>query len=114
MNRYSTLGAEINYAKGKSGFSVLNIVIAPVVRFVYNYLFRAGFLDGREGLLFHLYHSVYMSWKYSKAWEMGRTKQKSNCGGRWNSSTAAAPLTAPVSWPAPGSIPSFALACCWT
>jgi glycosyltransferase involved in cell wall biosynthesis len=80
MNRYSTLGAEINYAKGKSGFSVLNIVISPIVRFVYNYFFRLGFLDGREGLLFHLYHSVYMSWKYSKAWEMGRNKRSAAAG----------------------------------
>lgn len=76
MNRYSTLGAQINYAKGKSSFSVINIVISPVVRFVYNYVFRGGFLDGREGLLFHLYHSVYMSWKYSKAWEIGRACQR--------------------------------------
>jgi glycosyltransferase involved in cell wall biosynthesis len=80
MNRYSTLGAEINYAKGKSGFSVLNIVVSPVVRFIYNYFFRLGFLDGREGMLFHLYHSVYMSWKYSKAWEMGREKKRAATG----------------------------------
>lgn len=81
MNRYSTLGAEINHAKGKSGFSVLNIVISPVVRFIYNYVFRAGFLDGREGLLFHLYHSVYMSWKYSKAWELSRAKERASVAG---------------------------------
>jgi hypothetical protein len=29
-------------------------------------------LDGREGLLQHLYHSAYVSWKYAKAWEAGR------------------------------------------
>jgi hypothetical protein len=81
MNRYSTLGAEINYAKGKSGFSMLNIAISPVVRFIYNYVFRLGFLDGREGLLFHLYHSVYMSWKYSKAWEISRLKQRAATSG---------------------------------
>jgi len=23
----------------------------------------------------HLYHAVYVSWKYAKAWEMGRDKQ---------------------------------------
>ena len=33
-----------------------------------------GFLDGREGLLLHLYHSAYVSWKYAKAWE--RTRQR--------------------------------------
>jgi glycosyltransferase involved in cell wall biosynthesis len=69
MNRYSSLGAEILAAKRPRGFSVFNIVIQPAVRFFYNYFLRGGFLDGRESLLFHLYHSVYMSWKYAKAWE---------------------------------------------
>lgn len=72
MNRYSTLGAEILVTKRRRGFSSFNIVVQPVVRFLYNYAFRGGFLDGREGLLFHLYHSVYMSWKYAKAWEQSR------------------------------------------
>lgn len=72
MNRYSTLGAEILSAKRPRSFSVFNIVVQPVVRFLYNYIVRGGFLDGREGMLFHLYHSVYMSWKYAKAWEMSR------------------------------------------
>ena len=74
MNRYSSLGAEMVVAKadGKVRFSVLNIVIRPLTTFIYNYFFRLGFLDGREGLLLHLYHSVYVSWKYAKAWELSR------------------------------------------
>ncbi len=72
MNRYSSLGGEILMEKRRTQFSVLHIVITPVVRFFYNYVLRGGFLDGREGLLFHLYHSVYISWKYAKAWELGR------------------------------------------
>ncbi|MBV8206526.1 MAG: glycosyltransferase family 2 protein [Acidobacteria bacterium] len=72
MNRYSTLGAQIVAGKRRRGFSAFNIVVQPAVRFFYNYFIRGGFLDGREGLLFHLYHSVYMSWKYAKAWEMSR------------------------------------------
>jgi hypothetical protein len=72
MNRYSSLGAEMVVAKrkGKIRFSAINIVLRPLATFVYNYFFRLGFLDGREGLLLHLYHSVYVSWKYAKAWEM--------------------------------------------
>jgi len=72
MNRYSSLGAEMAKQKGKSGFSFINIVIRPIFTFVYNYFFRLGFLDGREGLLLHLYHSVYVSWKYAKLWEITR------------------------------------------
>lgn len=77
MNRYSSLGAEMVAAKtnGKVRFSAINIVLRPLTTFVYNYFFRLGFLDGREGLLLHLYHAVYVSWKYAKAWELSR-KQK--------------------------------------
>ena len=72
MNRYSALGAEMVGAKGKVRFSFINIVLRPLFTFIYNYFFRLGFLDGREGLLLHLYHAVYVSWKYAKAWELSR------------------------------------------
>ncbi|HET7891905.1 MAG TPA: glycosyltransferase family 2 protein [Candidatus Sulfotelmatobacter sp.] len=72
MNRYSSLGAEMVVAKGNVGFSLRNIVVRPLFTFIYNYFFRLGFLDGREGLLLHLYHAVYVSWKYAKAWELSR------------------------------------------
>jgi len=75
MNRYSSLGAEMAVAKGRRGFSLFNIIVRPVATFVYNYIFRLGFLDGREGLLLHLYHAVYVSWKYAKAWELARKKE---------------------------------------
>ena len=75
MNRYSSLGAEMAMAKGHRGFSLFNIVLRPLATFIYNYFFRLGFLDGREGLLLHLYHAVYVSWKYAKAWELARKKE---------------------------------------
>jgi glycosyltransferase involved in cell wall biosynthesis len=74
MNRYSSLGAEMVVAKGAVRFSVINIVLRPLMTFLYNYFFRLGFLDGREGLLLHLYHAVYVSWKYAKAWELSRKR----------------------------------------
>lgn len=74
MNRYSSLGAEMANASGLRRFSILDIVARPWATFVYNYFFRLGFLDGREGLLLHLYHAVYVSWKYAKAWESGRKR----------------------------------------
>lgn len=77
MNRYSSLGAEMVVAKGKVRFSFINILLRPLFTFIYNYVFRLGFLDGREGLLLHLYHAVYVSWKYSKAWELSRKRQTS-------------------------------------
>jgi glycosyltransferase involved in cell wall biosynthesis len=77
MNRYSSLGAEMVVANGKVGFSVVNMLLRPLFTFVYNYFFRLGFLDGREGLLLHLYHAVYVSWKYAKAWELSRKPSQS-------------------------------------
>jgi len=74
MNRYSSLGAEMAVAKGQRG-SVVSIVFRPVSTFIYNYFFRLGFLDGREGLLLHLYHAVYVSWKYAKVWELAHSAQ---------------------------------------
>jgi glycosyltransferase involved in cell wall biosynthesis len=72
-NRYSTLGAEMVVEKKKQvGFSFINIVLRPLVRFLYSYIFRLGFLDGREGLLVLMNHAAYVSWKYAKAWEMSK------------------------------------------
>jgi hypothetical protein len=75
MNRYSSLGAELAVAKGHRHFNLVNIVARPLLTFIYNYFIRLGFLDGREGLLLHLYHAVYVSWKYAKAWELARGNQ---------------------------------------
>lgn len=74
MNRYSSLGAGQAVERGRTSRSwiafVWNVALVPAATFGYNYFFRLGFLDGREGLLLHLYHSVYVSWKYAKAWEL--------------------------------------------
>ena len=72
MNRYSSLGAQLAFAKGHREFSIADIVLRPFATFIYNYFFRLGFLDGPEGLLLHLYHAGYVSWKYAKAWELSR------------------------------------------
>jgi glycosyltransferase involved in cell wall biosynthesis len=75
MNRYSALGAGLALERGKTsrGWTAFlwRVIAVPVATFKYNYFFRLGFLDGREGLLLHLYHSAYVSWKYAKAWERG-------------------------------------------
>jgi glycosyltransferase involved in cell wall biosynthesis len=72
MNEYSTLGAQMAVDKGYKGFSFVDIVLRPAFTFFYNYFFRLGFLDGREGLQLHIYHAVYVSWKYAKVWELYR------------------------------------------
>ncbi len=74
MNRYSSLGAEMVAAKGKRHFLILDITFRPLLTFIYNYFFRLGFLDGREGFLLHVGHAVYVSWKYMKVWELQHQK----------------------------------------
>ena len=49
-------------------------LINPVATFIKNYFFRLGFLDGIDGLVYHLNHSVYIHWKYVKAWDAQREK----------------------------------------
>ncbi len=76
MNRYSSASVPLALRRGRTSRSfaafLVNVVVNPAATFVKNYVFRGGFLDGREGLLLHLYHSVYVSWKYAKAWEQSR------------------------------------------
>jgi glycosyltransferase involved in cell wall biosynthesis len=73
MNRYSSAGAKLLAASGRASQSlpafVWNALLNPAATFAYNYFFRLGFLDGREGLLQHLNHSVYIHWKFVKAWQ---------------------------------------------
>jgi glycosyltransferase involved in cell wall biosynthesis len=85
MNSYSSSGAEVARERGYDKFTVANIVFRPLLTFVYNYFFRLGFLDGREGLLLHLYHAVYVSWKYAKAWELAR-KEPADVAGKVSNS----------------------------
>jgi hypothetical protein len=80
MDRYSTLGSKVLVSKGRVGRSwpafVCNVVLIPKLTFLWNYIFRLGFLDGREGLLLHLYQAAYTSWKYAKAWQAARASKE--------------------------------------
>ena len=76
MDRYSSASVPLLLRRGKNSRSlpafIFGTVMNPLATFFYNYVCRFGFLDGREGLLFHLYHSGYVSWKYAKVWEQAR------------------------------------------
>lgn len=86
MNRYSSLGAEVALKNGHTSRSfaafLINTYYRPGLNLTWNYIFRGGFLDGREGFLLHLYHNVYVSWKYAKAWEAGRAEQRTVMSGK--------------------------------
>jgi glycosyltransferase involved in cell wall biosynthesis len=78
MNRYSSEIARLLVARGRTSRSwpafVWNAILNPAATFLYNYVFRLGFLDGREGLLLHLNHSAYVHWKFAKAWRFARDR----------------------------------------
>lgn len=73
LNHYSTLGMQTLIDREKTSRSnisfLANILVFPSLSFLRDYILRLGFLDGREGLLVHLYHAVYTSWMYAKAWQ---------------------------------------------
>jgi glycosyltransferase involved in cell wall biosynthesis len=79
MNRYSSIAAEQLVASGRAGKSwpwlAWNAVLNPAATFLYNYLFRLGFLDGPAGLLQHVNHSFYIHWKFAKAWALVQEKR---------------------------------------
>ena len=73
MNRYSSMSAEMLIRSGRASRSLPALLWSafanPAATFIYNYFLRLGFLDGREGLLQHVNHSVYIHWKFAKAWD---------------------------------------------
>jgi len=71
FNRYTTLGAEEYYKRGKNT-GIFSIVVNPIFKFIRMYIFRLGFLDGLEGLLLAILSSNYTMVKYYKLLEMNR------------------------------------------
>jgi len=82
MNRYSTIAAQALVDSGSANRSrawlFWNARLNPAATFFYNYIFRLGFLDGREGLLQHLNHSAYIRSKYLKAWSLAGAERPTN------------------------------------
>jgi glycosyltransferase involved in cell wall biosynthesis len=79
MNDYSSesVYALVGRGKVKTLPAMLWLaVLNPIATFVKNYVFRLGFLDGVEGLIYHINHSVYIHWKYAKVWDAQKNKSE--------------------------------------
>lgn len=63
LDRYAALMAEKYRAKGKKA-SVIKIIFSPAFNFVQNYLFKGGFLDGKDGWAIARAHARYTYLKY--------------------------------------------------
>ena len=67
LARYAALWAEGRAARGqRAGF--LDLYTHPLFYLLKNYLARGGFLDGREGAVFHLAYAGYTHAKYARLW----------------------------------------------
>jgi glycosyltransferase involved in cell wall biosynthesis len=71
MDRYSSAGAEQMIASGRR-VSFLSGFGHGLWTFLRVYVFRAGFLDGREGLLLAIANAEGSYYRYMKAWLMAR------------------------------------------
>jgi len=65
MDEYSSAGARSLAARGQSG-SVARAVVHALWTFLRTYVFRAGFLDGREGFLLAVANAEGTYYKYVK------------------------------------------------
>lgn len=63
LDRYAELMAEKYRAKGKKA-SGIKLLFSPAFNFVQNYLFKGGFLDGKDGLAIACAHARYTWLKY--------------------------------------------------
>lgn len=69
--RYTTFEAELLKKRGVNP-SFWALGINPLLRFLYYYVFRLGFLDGYEGFLYHSLSSFYYFFKYVRLLEINR------------------------------------------
>jgi glycosyltransferase involved in cell wall biosynthesis len=69
MDRYTTLAAEELVSRGRK-VRWTDLVLDPFWTFIRTYFFRAGFLDGTEGLTIAFMAAVHNFLKYAKARNM--------------------------------------------
>jgi glycosyltransferase involved in cell wall biosynthesis len=74
MTRYGMWGAANHFRNGRRG-SWWQIAAHPTARFLRDYVFWRGFLDGAPGFIVTGLHVYYTFWKYAKLWEFTKLEQ---------------------------------------
>jgi glycosyltransferase involved in cell wall biosynthesis len=74
MTRYGNWAAAQMFIDGKTA-SLFDIFSHPAGKFLRDYIFNFGFLDGAPGLISVGMHVYYTFWKYAKLWELTRLKK---------------------------------------
>lgn len=67
MSLYANLFAEENYQKKKS--SIAKAICHGTFHFLRSYIFRYGFIQGKEGFIISWYQGMSAFYKYLKLWE---------------------------------------------
>ena len=67
VNTYTTLNAKYLYSAGKKT-NLFEIICFPLGKFIQNYVFRLGFLDGTEGTILAILMSFHSFLTRSKLW----------------------------------------------
>lgn len=73
FNSYTTQAAiQLYNERRKAG--VVKIILDPIYKFIRNYIFRLGFLDGKEGFVLAASQALYTMAKYYKLYEIYENK----------------------------------------
>ncbi|HVK61181.1 MAG TPA: glycosyltransferase family 2 protein [Bdellovibrionales bacterium] len=73
-NRYSSLGAEELYARGKR-FSLAKLIFKPWSKFMETYFIKLGCLDGMPGFIISVGAAYSVFLKFVKLWEIEKSKK---------------------------------------
>jgi glycosyltransferase involved in cell wall biosynthesis len=73
-NRFTTISAKASFQNGVRS-SLFKIISRPVLKFMKDYFLKAGFLDGRYGLIICTINALSAFLKYSKIKELQDNKQ---------------------------------------
>ena len=73
-DKFTTIAAHAAYKQGKRS-SVFKIVTRPLLKFLRDYFFKRGFLDGRYGFVICSINSLYALLKYAKLHELQMGKK---------------------------------------
>jgi glycosyltransferase involved in cell wall biosynthesis len=74
ISRYSKTAAEDMLKEGRR-FSWIDLLFRPPIRFIKEYLFKRGFLDGMPGLVIAISTMYYVFIKYARLWELEQSKR---------------------------------------
>ena len=77
MDRYTTVAAERLHAEGR-GFALIQLLLRPPAAFVRDYLFLAGFRDGRVGLILAALSCRYQWQRFLKLHRLRRAVRSSH------------------------------------